>query len=104
MQEVRRPVKPALRYAALASCLTVAMAACATSPPHRTAGPAHPRPAPSQSALVQPACPAGHLLSHLARFFIEWAAFLQFRARQSFAPPRVTIGPSQLRPATPPLP
>jgi hypothetical protein len=98
MQEVCRPVTPVLRYAALASFLTVAMAACTTSPPHRTAGTVHPRPAPSQSALALAACPAGHLLSHRAVIYIEWVDFLRFRGRQYVAAPAVTIGASQLGP------
>src|SRR5258708_9181315 len=96
MQEVRRSVKAAVRYAALASCACIALAACAISPPHRTAGAATVRPAPSQHVPARVACPAGHLLPHEGRVEIEWVDFLQFDSRQYIAGPgpAVTIRPS----------
>ncbi len=92
-------MQPAFRYAALACCLTVAMAGCTTSPPHRTAA-ALARPAPARRAPAGPKCPAGRLLPDGGRVEIEWVDFLQLGGRQYIAGlgPSLTIGPSQLGP------
>ena len=93
-------VKPVTRHAVLASCAGVVLAACAISPPHRTASAATARPAPRQYAPAAAACPAGRLLPHWGRVEIEWADFLQFDGRQYIAGPgpAVTTRPSRLGP------
>jgi hypothetical protein len=92
-------VNPVTRYAALASCADVVLAACAISLPHRTASAATARPAPRRYAPGA-ACPAGRLLPHGGEVEIEWVDFLQFGGRTYIAGlgPAVTIGPSQLGP------
>jgi hypothetical protein len=93
-------VKSVTRYAALASCAGVVLAACAISPPHRTAGAADARPAPRRYVPARAACPAGRLLPHGGRVELEWVDFLQFGGRQYIAGPgpAATIRPSRLGP------
>jgi hypothetical protein len=99
MQEVCRPVKPAVCGVALA-CVGVALAACTMSPSERIGGAARARPALSRSVPSTTACPAGRLLQRGGRVEIEWVDFLQFDGRQYVAGlgPVVTIGPDQLGP------
>jgi len=92
-------LKPAGRYAALASCAVVVLAACTISLPHRTGRATHAQSAPSRSALGRAACPAGRLLPH-GFVYIEWVDFLVFGGRQYVAGlgSDVTIDPSRLGP------
>src|SRR5260370_5176649 len=83
--EVRRPMRSALRYAALASCACFALAACTISPPTRIGAAAAARAAPRREAPAMAACPAGHLLPHGAAGELEWVDFLQFDGRQYIA-------------------
>src|SRR5260221_11921624 len=96
----RAEVNLAMRFAALASCAGVALAACTISPPDRTAGAGSARPAPSQAALAKPACPSGRLLPHGEAVYVEYVDFLEFGGRTYVAGlgPPVTIGASELGP------
>ncbi len=92
-------MKPGVRYAALASCAIVVLAACTMSPPHRSGHAAQSRPAQSGATLAQAACPTGRLLPH-GFVYIEWVDFLVFGGHQYVAVLGldVTIGPSNLGP------
>ena len=96
----RAEVNLVMRFAALASCAGVALAACAISPPDRTAGAGSVRPAPIQAALAKPACPRGRLLPHGEAVYVEYVDFLELGGRTYVAGlgPPVTIDASGLGP------
>src|SRR5260221_2525808 len=94
----RAEVNLVIRFAALASCAGVALAACAISPPDRTVGAGSARPAPIQAA--KPACPRGRLLPQGEAVYVEYVDFLELGGRTYVAGlgPQVTIDASGLCP------
>jgi hypothetical protein len=96
----RAEVNLAMRFALLASCAGVALAACTISRPDRTAGAGSARPAPSQAALAKPACPSGRLLPHGEAVYVEYVDFLELGGRTYVAGlgPPATIDASGLGP------